>query len=94
MKKLEVWSSDYCGYCKRAITLIEDLGIPYRLHKIEDSPEYWAQMMNTWGFRTVPQIFLEEDHQERESLKLLGGFEDFNRLVESGQIWKLVGDKS
>lgn len=94
LKKLEIWSSDYCGHCSRVLKIVEDLGIPYRLYKIEDHSDAWVQVMKTWEVRTVPQIFVEEDPQERDSLKKLGGASDFYPLITSGDIWRILKEDS
>lgn len=77
-KTLEIYTKDYCPYCTKAKTLLNELEIPYNEHDITATPEVIEELSKKSGFRTVPQIFLGD--------KPLGGYSDIAKLHEEGKL--------
>jgi glutaredoxin len=96
MKKLVIWSSDYCGHCRRLIDIVEDLDLPYKLVKIEDDLDEWIKVMDVWNVRTVPQVFIFAPFNEDGTSGTdhhIGGSEEFAKAVTSGDLfWKMLND--
>ena len=85
MKKITLYSTRTCGFCRAAKSLLDDKGVSYKEIDISSDPELRGQMMTKAnGNRTVPQIFINDAH--------LGGFSDLSSLQQSGTLDKLLGD--
>ena len=85
MKKITLYSTRTCGFCRAAKSLLDDKGVSYKEIDISSDPELRGQMMTKAnGNRTVPQIFINDEH--------LGGFSDLYSLQQSGTLDKLLGD--
>ena len=85
MKKIELYSTQTCGFCRAAKSLLDDQGISYKEIDISSDPELRGKMATKAnGRRTVPQIFINDAH--------LGGFSDLYALQQSGTLDKLLRD--
>ena len=85
MKKITLYSTQTCGFCRAAKSLLDDKGISYKEIDISSDSELRGQMMTKAnGSRTVPQIFINDTH--------LGGFSYLYSLQQSGTLDKLLGD--
>ena len=85
MKKITLYSTRTCGFCRAAKSLLDDKGISYKEIDISSDPELRGQMMTKAnGSRTVPQIFINDAH--------LDCFSDLYSLQQSGTLDKLLGD--
>lgn len=85
MKKIELYSTQTCGFCRAAKSLLDDKGISYKEIDISSDPELRGKMVTKAnGRRTVPQIFINDAH--------LGGFSDLYALQQSGTLDKLLRD--
>jgi glutaredoxin 3 len=85
VKKITLYSTRTCGFCRAAKSLLDDKGISYKEIDISSDPELRGQMITKAnGSRTVPQIFINDTH--------LGGFYDLYSLQQSGTLDKLLRD--
>lgn len=75
MSSFTVYQKDYGPYCKAAESLMDGLGWPYQQIEVSSTPTLFAEVVKHSGRRTVPQVFLGDDH--------IGGFEDLQRYVRS-----------
>ena len=78
---VEIYTKNYCPFCVQAKNLLGSLNIPFKEHDITDKPEIIQQLSKKSGFKTVPQIFVDE--------KCLGGFSDIAKLNEEGKLVEL-----
>jgi len=79
-----VYSTGWCPYCVRARALLERKGLTFREIKVDEDPaEREAMLARSGGRRTVPQIFIGEQH--------VGGFDELYALDKSGQLDALTG---
>ncbi len=83
MKKVAIYTTDYCSYCRAAKALLTDKKIPYEEINVENDPEKRKWLLEVSGQRTVPQIFIDE--------KSIGGFQELSALNQSGQLDKILG---
>jgi glutaredoxin 3 len=74
--KAIVWSKDQCPYCVQAKALLESRGIEYEERNIMHGTWTKEQLLEAVPTaRTLPQIFLDEEH--------VGGFTELRkRLTE------------
>ncbi len=84
MSRIEVYSSLWCPFCRRAKTLLDHKGVEYREIDVDRDPNLRQQMMQrAGGRRTVPQIFVDGRH--------IGGSDDLAALDRAGELDTLLG---
>ena len=77
--KVELYTWQTCPFCIRAKLLLWWKGVQYQEYKIDGDEHARAQMANrAQGRRTVPQIFINQQH--------IGGCDDLNRLSREGAL--------
>lgn len=72
--KIEIYTTDYCGYCKSAKKLLAEKGLAYTETDVthDDTKRLW--LVETTGRKTVPQIFIDG--------KSIGGYTDLVALLD------------
>jgi glutaredoxin 3 len=80
--KVELYTTDYCGFCVRAKVLLEQRGIPFEeIHRDRD-PEVRDRLEELTGGWTYPQIVIDG--------KAIGGYTELAELDRSGRLAALV----
>lgn len=77
-----VYASRYCGWCTRALALLEGKGITPAVILVDAQQDRRREMEARSGRRTVPQIFIGQRH--------VGGFDDLRALDVAGQLDELL----
>lgn len=80
--RVTVYASRYCGWCSRAIGLLEDKGVTPEILLVDNDRPLRATMEERSGRRTVPQVFVGERH--------VGGFDDLHALDQAGGLDALL----
>ena len=83
MPKITMYTTGFCPYCVRAEQLLIRKGVT-EIHKVRidlDAAERDIMMSRT-GKRTVPQIYIDEQH--------IGGFDDLAALDHAGKLGPLL----
>ena len=75
---ITLYTTQRCPYCLRARALLDKKGAAYRDIAVDGAPELRREMMERSGRRTVPQIWIGEQH--------IGGFDDLYRLEVAGEL--------
>jgi len=71
----EIYTQDNCGWCVRAISLLEDRGWKPVVHNLSRNSYAKAWLKEAYpSVKTVPQIFIYGKH--------IGGYEDLLRYLE------------
>ncbi|MFQ3322559.1 MAG: glutaredoxin 3 [Pseudomonadales bacterium] len=78
MSAVIMYTTPYCPYCMRAKDLLDSKGIAYEDIDVEAQPQLRSEMMERSGQRTVPQIWINEQH--------VGGFTDLYALDVQGKL--------
>lgn len=79
MKKVEIYTTKWCGFCLRAKSLLSNKNVTYTEFKVDGDPSLRAQMMQRAnGGRTVPQIFIGDEH--------VGGSDELHALERAGKL--------
>jgi glutaredoxin 3 len=78
-----MYVTGWCPYCARARKLLETKGVAFESIDVEAQPEKRAEMQTRSGRRTVPQIFIGEQH--------VGGCDDLHELDAAGKLDGLLG---
>ena len=78
MKPVLVYTTDYCGYCVSAKTLLKSKNIPFEEIDVSKDQALRLEIARRSGRRTVPQIFIGDES--------IGGFMELKALSDSGQL--------
>jgi glutaredoxin 3 len=77
-----VYISRYCGWCTRALLLLDGKGVEPEIINIDTSLSARAEMQERSGRHTVPQIFIGDRH--------VGGYDDLQALDSAGELDALL----
>lgn len=79
---VEIYTVDYCPYCKKALAFFDEHNIQYTRHRIDDNEAQMrkklGEMYNIKGDVTVPQIIIDG--------KRIGGYTDLIAAYDNGDI--------
>lgn len=85
MPNITLYSSQGCGYCQSAESLLKRKGVSHlRKIRVDLEPGQLEAMIARTGRRTVPQIYIGDFH--------VGGFDDLAALDRSGRLDELLRD--
>ena len=83
MQKILMYCTAVCPYCVRAEQLLRAKGVQeIEKVRIDLDPDRRAEMMTRTGRRTVPQIYIGEQH--------VGGCDDLYALNDAGKLDTLL----
>jgi glutaredoxin 3 len=83
MSKVEIYTRPFCGYCARALSLLNAKGADFREIEAGMDPALRNEMIQRSGGRaTFPQIFIGGDH--------IGGCDDLMALESQGRLDPLL----
>ncbi|HEU0222110.1 MAG TPA: glutaredoxin 3 [Paracoccaceae bacterium] len=83
MKSVEIYTTEFCGYCRMAKRLLDTRSIAFTEISLDREPERRGEMVaRAKGRRTVPQIFIGGSH--------VGGCDDLYALERSGGLESLL----
>jgi GrxC family glutaredoxin len=83
MKKIEIYSKQWCPYCLKAKSLLKSKGLSYEDIDVTEDMAQKQEMIARSGRRTVPQIFIDG--------KAMGGYDDISQLNATGELDKMLG---
>ncbi|MDX9875411.1 MAG: glutaredoxin 3 [Spongiibacteraceae bacterium] len=78
MAAVTIYSSDWCGFCRRAKSLLQARQADITEINVDGDPAARREMEQRSGRRTVPQIWIGEQH--------IGGCDDLYALERSGKL--------
>jgi glutaredoxin 3 len=84
MTRVQMYTTRWCGYCVRAMTLLEAKGILYEEISLDDDPAFRQKVYDvSGGFGwTVPQILIDGEP--------IGGYTELWRLDRDGRLDALL----
>ena len=83
MARVEIYMKSTCGFCYRALKLLEAKGADYQAYELTwGSPLREEMIQRAGGRTTVPQIFINGEH--------IGGCDDLHRLDREGKLEQLL----
>ncbi len=77
-----IYTTNWCPYCTRAKALLNSKNVAYTEIDVEATPGARDEMMTRSGRRSVPQIFIGDQH--------VGGCDDLHDAERSGNLDKLL----
>ena len=87
MKKITVYSTNTCPYCRMLTAWLKDKQIDYTEYKVDENPFAAQHMVNLSGQMGVPFTTIEDEDGSME--KILG----FDRTQKSLDIDRIGGDR-
>ncbi len=83
MPKIEIYSTAVCPYCMSAKNLLKSKGLEWSELRIDADPTQREVMLaRSGGRRTVPQIFINDQH--------VGGFDDLVAADSNDKLAELL----
>ena len=82
MTQVTVYLSDWCPYCLRAKSLLQQKPVVIKEINVEDDEKSREEMIARSNRRTVPQIFIGDTH--------VGGCDELYALDRSGELDRLI----
>ena len=76
MKRITVYSTEPCAYCRNAKALLASRGAEYEEINLSKDPDARAELARTTGLMTFPQIIVDG--------KPIGGFRELVALDRAG----------
>ncbi|MFW6269349.1 MAG: glutaredoxin 3 [Bacillota bacterium] len=83
--EIEIYTLDWCPYCRRAKAFLKSKGFSYKEYNIKDEKIKKEMEARTDGAKTVPQIFIDD--------QLIGGYDDMFELKQRGKLNDILGFK-
>ena len=77
-----MYTTQWCGYCRRARLLFSGKGVPFTDIDVEAVPGAREEMHARSGRTSVPQVFIGGQH--------IGGFDDTKALDDQGKLDPLL----
>lgn len=81
--KIEIYGTEYCGYCTAARMLLKKKGLDYEDILVTNDTAARKRMVERSGRQTVPQIFIND--------RPIGGFDELYELEQSGDLDQILG---
>ena len=85
MAHIEIYTKSWCPYCRLAKDHLDRKGVGYTEIDVTTDSERELEMVHRSGRRTVPQIFIDDDH--------VGGSDDLLSIENSGQLDLLLASQ-
>ena len=82
MKKITVYTTEPCAFCRQAKALLAKRGLPYDEINLEMDAVGRAELAARTGMMTFPQVIIGEE--------LVGGFTELADADRSGRLEQLV----
>lgn len=83
MPKVEIYTKSTCGFCRRAIMLLDMKKVAYQQHSVDFGGPLKAEMVErAAGRSTVPQIFIDGRH--------IGGCDALMSLEQAGKLDEML----
>jgi glutaredoxin 3 len=77
-----MYTTQWCGYCVRAKSLLDSKRLPYEEIHLDDDPAFRQTLLDLTGGWTVPQILIDGTP--------IGGYTELARLDRDGALDALL----
>jgi glutaredoxin 3 len=75
-RAVTVYTSGFCGYCIRVVSLLARRGIPFTEVSVEDHPGLRDELLAKSGRRTLPQVYVGD--------RFVGGADEIAAMDQGG----------
>lgn len=83
MKKVVLYTTDFCRHCHAAKQLLKGKGVDVEEINVQDDEKTRKWLVSVTGQMTVPQIFIDD--------KSIGGFRELQQLEVEDKLDGLLG---
>jgi thioredoxin reductase (NADPH) len=83
VSKIEIYTKDYCPYCRRAKDLLDRKGVKYQERDVTQDRQGQIEMQKRSERKTVPQIFVDGKH--------IGDCDEIHALDAQGKLDAILG---
>ena len=83
MAHVTIYTRPFCGYCARAVNVLQQKGADFTEIEAGMAPAKRQEMMQRSGRSTFPQIFVGDEH--------IGGCDDMLALDRAGKLDPMLG---
>jgi glutaredoxin 3 len=77
-----MYTTEWCGFCVRARTLLESKGVDFEEIHLDADPAFRAKLLELTGRWTVPQILVDG--------RPIGGYAELRALDRDGRLDELL----
>lgn len=84
-KRIVMYTKSTCPFCRAAGELLRSKGAEWMEIDLNDEPDKREEMIERSGRRTVPQIFIGDEH--------VGGFDDLDALDQEGALDRMLENR-
>jgi len=82
MRRIEMYTTEWCGYCVRAKAFLDARQIPFEEIHLDDDPAFRQRLLDLTGGWTVPQILVDG--------RPIGGYDELRLLDRDGRLDALL----
>jgi len=82
--RVEIYTTEFCGYCTRAKSLLASKGVAFEEYKAGGDAEKKREMIQRSGGYTFPQVFINGRH--------VGGSDDIHDHDRQGRLDALLAE--
>jgi len=82
MPRIQMYTTEWCGYCVRAKSLLDSKRLPYEEIHLDDDAAFRQTLLDLTGGWTVPQILIDG--------RPIGGYTELWRLDRDGALDELL----
>jgi glutaredoxin 3 len=82
MPRIQMYTTEWCGYCVRAKSLLDSRRLPYEEIHLDDDAAFRQTLLDLTGGWTVPQILIDG--------RPIGGYTELWRLDRDGALDELL----
>lgn len=82
MADVVIYTRPFCGYCSRAVALLNEKDVAFEEIEAGMDPKLRNEMMEKSGRSTFPQIFIDGKH--------IGGCDDLLALDRAGKLDEML----
>jgi alkyl hydroperoxide reductase subunit F len=80
--KIEIYTKEWCPYCRRAKAMLRSLDLEYTDYDITNNEKLYKEMVERSSKKTIPQIFIDDEN--------IGGYDALIEKISSGQLDHLI----
>jgi glutaredoxin 3 len=82
MARIQLYTTEWCGYCVRAKALLEQRGLEFEEIRVDDDPNFRSALQELTGGWTVPQVVIDG--------RPIGGYSELWQLDRAGELAHLA----
>ena len=82
MSRITVYTTEPCGYCRVAKSLLAKRSVPYEEKNLAKDPEGRAELVRMTGMMTFPQVVIDDEP--------IGGYQELVRADKDGRLAELA----